>query len=506
MSLKFFGYGRVSTPGQAKAELSLPDQRRAIEAFGIRQGWTIVQFFEEPGASAQDGNRRNFERMIEAATGRDHPVDIIVVHSFSRFYRDGIEQEMQIRRLEKRGVKVVSVTQPISDDSSGEMTRRFIGMIDEFNSRENAKHTKRTMLANAELGFWNGSVPPLGYSAVVVDRKGDREKKKLVVDLPGAALVQSIFRLYLEGDGHSGPKGVKKIAKHLNDELGHCSRRGKPWTAKLVNEILRRETYVGRHYYNVTDSKTGETRPREDWVLVPVPEIISADVFDRVQARLDSRNPRKGAVPALVGSPYLLTGFARCGHCGGALTASSAKSGQYDYYACSKRSRSGPTVCAGQYLRTYLLDELVIEAVMAKVVTSERLKALAEALRSRQLDRSGDLRRELDGMRVEADRVKAEIRNLMSQAGRGVFNDFAEELHVEVTALKTRKQAAESRIAELERHMQPARRHIRKDRVTAFGDALRQRLRQAPVAARKAWLQNFVKQVVVTGTEVQILA
>lgn len=44
--------------------------------------------------------------MIARATDDDRPADVIVVHCFSRFFRDALA-EMYIRRLAKAGVRLV---------------------------------------------------------------------------------------------------------------------------------------------------------------------------------------------------------------------------------------------------------------------------------------------------------------------------------------------------------------------------------------------------------------
>ena len=46
-----------------------------------------------------DDNRPEFQRMIERACDDDHPIDAIVVHSFSRFFRDAFGLEMYVRKL-----------------------------------------------------------------------------------------------------------------------------------------------------------------------------------------------------------------------------------------------------------------------------------------------------------------------------------------------------------------------------------------------------------------------
>ena len=118
--------------------------------------------------------------------------------------------ELTIRRLRKNGVEVVSVTQPTGDDPSQQLMRQIIGVFDEYTSRENGKNVIRAMRESAKQGFWNGATPPLGYRIIEAERRGSKIKKRLDVDPVEAELVRLIFRLYLEGDGSSGPFGVKE--------------------------------------------------------------------------------------------------------------------------------------------------------------------------------------------------------------------------------------------------------------------------------------------------------
>jgi site-specific DNA recombinase len=77
-------YLRVSTTRQAEVDLSIPDQKLQTAAYCERQGWPIVAEYVEPGASAMDDSRTEFQRMIERACNDDNPFEVIVVHSFSR--------------------------------------------------------------------------------------------------------------------------------------------------------------------------------------------------------------------------------------------------------------------------------------------------------------------------------------------------------------------------------------------------------------------------------------
>ena len=119
--------------------------------------------YVEPGVSATDDRRPEFQRMIDAATTKPAAFDVIVVHSFSRFFRDQFQLEFYVRRLAKNGVRLVSITQELGDDPMSNMIRQIMALFDEYQSKENAKHTLRAMKENARQGFWNGSLPPIGY-------------------------------------------------------------------------------------------------------------------------------------------------------------------------------------------------------------------------------------------------------------------------------------------------------------------------------------------------------
>jgi site-specific DNA recombinase len=123
-------YLRVSTTRQAEVDLSIPDQQAQTSAYCARRGWRVVAEYVEPGASAMDDNRREFQRMIERACDDDRPIDMIVVHSFSRFFRDAFGLEMYVRKLAKHGVRLVSITQELGDDPAQVMMRQVIALFD----------------------------------------------------------------------------------------------------------------------------------------------------------------------------------------------------------------------------------------------------------------------------------------------------------------------------------------------------------------------------------------
>src|SRR5437899_1346116 len=283
-------YLRVSTGRQAHNDLSIPDQRREAKGYCTSRGWEMVADYVEPGISATDDRRPEFQRMIDAATINPPAFDVILVHSFSRFFRDQFQLEFYVRRLAKNGVRLVSITKELGDDPMSNMIRQIMALFDEYQSKENAKHTLRAMKENARQGFWNGALPPIGYRIVAGEQRGHRTKKTLEIDPFQAQTVRLIFRLTLEGDGISGPMGAKSITKHLNAS-GIRTRDGGRWGIDAVHKVLTRTTYVGRHRFNTKFWKTRERKAETEIVEMAVPAIVDKGEFEVVQMLLKSRSP-----------------------------------------------------------------------------------------------------------------------------------------------------------------------------------------------------------------------
>ena len=183
--------------------------------------------------------------MIEAGTSKPAPFDIVIVHSFSRFFRDHFELEFYVRKLAKNGVRLVSITQEMGDDPMHVMMRQIMALFDEYQSKENAKHVLRALKENARQGFWNGSLPPIGYRVVAAEQRGAKVKKKLEIDPLHADTVRLIYRLALEGDGTVRPDG-REEHHGLSQQHRIFTRDGGRWGIGQVHRILTRPTYIGR--------------------------------------------------------------------------------------------------------------------------------------------------------------------------------------------------------------------------------------------------------------------
>ena len=492
-------YARVSTSRQAEHDLSIPDQIRQGEAFCVRKAWELVRVFTEPGASATDDRRPVFQEMIDLACSPDHPFDVILFHSFSRFSRDAMLFEFNARRLRKAGVTLVSLTQEVGDDPTSQLIRKVVVLFDEYSSQENAKHVRRSMRENARQGFWNGSKPPFGYRTREACRRGDKVKKVLAIDPVEAPVVRKIFDLYLGAEGVA--VGVKAIANHLNKK--GVMLRGKKFSVATVYAILTRTTYSGVHYFDRKDSRTGQWKDRAEWVAMETPVIIDKEVFDRVQATLKARNP-KVTPPRVVAGPILLTGLARCATCGGAMTLRTGKSGRYRYYTCCRQATQGKTGCRGRSIRMDRLDDLVLNHLCERLFAPDRLGHLLKEYLDRSVNAQAGRREKLRQLKVESTETEGRLKKLLALVETGVMQPDDPVLTERVAQIKLQRQETEERIALLERQLQTQGYQLTPERLAAFGNALREQLANGDVQFRKAYLNVFVDQIEVDDTEIRI--
>ncbi len=497
-------YLRVSTGRQAAGDVSLPSQRDLTRRYCEAQGWSVVAEFVEPGASATDDRRPVFQRMLEEAASPGRRFDVICVHAFSRFYRNGAEMELTIRRLRKQGVEVVSVTQPTGDDPSQELMRQIIGVFDEYTSRENGKNVTRAMRESAKQGFWNGARAPLGYRIVEAERRGAKIKKRLDVDPVEAETVRLIYRLYTQGDGVSGPLGVKDTCKWLNAR-GHRTRLGAAFGVGPVHKILTHAGYAtGKWPYGVRNNRTGLANDPASIVEIPIPPIIPLELFEQVQARLAANNPRV-TPPRIVNGPILLTGLAVCATCGAGMIRTGTTRGErkYTYYSCAGCQQKGKSICKGRHIPMGKLNDLVTENVRDRLLTPERLGHILEALvekRSRQdaavAERRAALERDLAAK-------KEKLARLYRAVEEGVV-DLDADLKQRIQTLKSERDIAAAALERIDVHARNAV-ELTPERIEAFATLMRTKLATGDTQARKAYLRSIISRIEVDDGRVRII-
>lgn len=500
-------YLRVSTARQAEHDISIPDQKRQGKAYCEKRGYQLVDTYVEPGATATNDKRPEFQRMIEAGTSKPAPFDIVVVHSFSRFFRDHFEMEFYVRKLAKNGVKLVSITQEMGDDPMHQMMRQIMALFDEYQSKENAKHVLRAMNENARQGFWNGARPPIGYRIVAAEQRGSKIKKKLEIDPLHADTVRLVYRLYLEGDGTSGAMGVKAIATYLN-ERRFFTRDGGKWGLAQIHAILTRTTYIGEHRFNTRSHKNREKKPESEVAIMAVPPLIEREIFDAVQARLKSRDPL--VTPARVSSgPTLLTGICFCAKCGGAMTLRTGKgsAGQtYRYYTCSTKARQSKTGCNGRTMPMDKLDHLVADHIGDRLLQPKRLETILASVIDRRQERVERRRAHLAELNRRITDTDQRIGRLFDAIEGGMIDKDDAVAKERMASLKALRDQA---VADAERTQlalnSSGDQGVTPDMLKAFACKARERIRLDSGGYHRDHLRALAQRIEVADDEVRIM-
>ena len=476
--LRACAYVRVSTKRQAEHETSLNEQETGIGRAAAERGYEIIERYVEAGKSGMTDRRPALQRMIADACVQPRRYDAVFVYNFSRFFRDEYECEGYRRKLEKAGVKLISATQDVGEGPHARLIRSIFTSLDAAASEINAEQVKVVMSANAEAGFHNGSAPPLGYRTYVAERRGKKDKKKLEIEPAERPMVELIFRLYLEGDGTTEPLGIDAITKWLR-KRGY-THRSQHFHTGLVYAILTRETYVGRHYYGCRNSRTGEMRPREEWIEVKVPPILTEEAFQAVQQRLKARNPHISA-PRSHTSPVLLSGIGRCGRngCTSTMMLMTGKGGRYRYYACSNRRNKGDLSCGGNNVPMEQVDEAVVSALEQRLFQPERLKTLLGEMLDASNAADADRRKRLTVLRTEETEVNRSIRALLMMVENRVTAPDDPFLKERFAMLKLRLSAVGEETVSLERQIGAKGGRITPEKIERFAAAMRARLRNA---------------------------
>ncbi len=492
-------YVRVSTMRQAERDLSIPDQIAQCRAWCEQRGYAIAEIFSEPGASALDEDRPVFQEMIYKAKRADSPYDLVVVHSLSRFSRDTLHSELYVRELAKVGVALVSITQDVGQDSSGELVRKMLHMFDEHQSHETAKHVRRSMCENARQGYWNGSVPPYGYRLEVRERRGNKDKKVLVPHESEAVVVRMIFDLASGGSGR--PMGVKNIAVHLNERS--IDRRGHRWMTGSVHVILSTETYKGTHYFNKRDSRKRTPRPPSEWVAVRVPALVSEDTFNAVQGLLQGRNPKR-MPPRVANGPTLLAGIARCASCGSALVQNTGKSGAYRYYSCSKRMKEGTLDCKGIRIRMDALDDIVVRQVAERVLEPLHLRELLEGYLRASASRTEEAQAKVARLRHQHKEAEAALARLLGLVEKGLMDADDSAFRERFVGQRLQRDELAKELSELQKRATDGEPVITAEKIAALGTLLRDRLYNGPGELRQAYTRLLLSEVAVSKQEIRI--
>ncbi len=488
-------YARVSTTRQAENDLSIPDQLNQMRAWCEAKGFAIAQEYIEVGASAKDDKRPQFQQMIADATLNPSPYKAIIIHSLSRFFRDSFEFALYERKLQSQGVKVISITQETTEDASGEMARKFMSIFDEYQSKENAKHTLRAMKENARQGFFNGARAPYGFKTITTEVVGNRgrKKKKLALEPSEAEIVRRIYKLYLNGK-NGETLGMKSIATLLNEQ--GCTMRNGQWRAQKVGEILSDEVYIGKLYFN-RKSAGNKPKLRDEWVLTLVDPVLDESTFKQVALKRASQAPDKIA-PRLVSSPILLSGILKCGECGVGMTLMTGKSGQYRYYKCTNQKHKNKNICSTPNIPMEKLDIQVRKQLSEKILTPQRVKNMLTQLNKQMNENGGELKLAVSKLQQSLKETDSRLERLYESIEQGVV-ELDDTLKARVQKLKARREEILIELSKVRQQQQLPIKKITSRHVSAFCESMKIRFNDSDSGFGKGFIRLLVDEIIVEG-------
>lgn len=308
-------YCRVSTKEQIQ-NLSLDTQQRACEDFCNRNGYEVARVFIEQGESAKTANRTEFRKLLEFCRQHKKSLKAVVVYSINRFARSTHDHAVVTAHLRNLGITLKSVTEPITDTSSGRLMENVLAAFAQFDNDVRSERTIEGMRAAASFGRWP-FVAPLGFKRAL----DDRGRARLVHDPAQGPLVRRAFEMLATG-AHTQAEVLQVLT-----DLGLQTRRGKPVSQQTLQKILRNPFYTGRLASSLwtAEPMKGDFEP-----------LISDDLFRRVQDVLDGRRPT-ASVYQRNHPDFPLRRFVRCGKCGHPITGARAKGKtglRYAYYWC----------------------------------------------------------------------------------------------------------------------------------------------------------------------------
>jgi site-specific DNA recombinase len=482
-------YARVSSERQ-DVDLSISAQLKALREYATKNKHWVVREYIDEAESGRTSQRPAFREMIAAARRPSRPFEIILVWKYSRFARSREDSILFKAMLRKAGVQIISISEPFEDTPTGRLLEAMIESLDEFYSANLGEEVTRGMRESASRGFYVSSYAPYGYRKVKV-KDGIRERNKLEIEPYQAEVVIRIFTKTIDG------KGLVEVAKLLNRE-GIIGPRGKNWGKTTIHKILTNEAYTGTLVWGkVTNRDLLPIRVGNAW-----PPVVDDDTFERVQVILQNR-AFVNLHPKRVASDYLLSGIAKCGHCGKALIGQEAKGGKFHYYTCGTLLKKGSGSCPARYINRAKLERMVIDNIREQILTYENLKQLVMLVNDEMDKASSEYHRRLKAVIVEADNVGHRLDRLYDALETGTLK--LEDLAPRIQALRQRQEQLQTARWELEqilsdRKVELADMHA----ITHYVRDMRNTLSRSSITEKKSFIKSFVREVSVMGKEVTI--
>lgn len=351
--MRIAAYIRVSTDEQVEKENSLLEQRERLDAYCKAMGWPSPSFYEDDGYSAKDLRRPALAKLFEDL--KIVRYSRLITTKLDRLSRKLIDVLNTIDFLDRHDCQFVSSSESFdTSTSAGRLTLQLLGSFAEFERERIRERVKENMLYLARTGKKVITRPCFGYD--VVDGS-------LVVNFDEAIIVRRMADWAIEGEG------ARSIVKRLN-AMGIQTKDGNSWHEKIVRELLRRETLIGRTVYNKTYRKGSKiiTRPEEEWIrLFDTHEpILDEETFIKIGDLFDARKTIGRHVSE---DKYLLSGLVVCGHCDSKMNGKMNRSyskrlnreNLHYQYLCDGYLKKG--ICSHHYVVRDDIESKVIEHI-----------------------------------------------------------------------------------------------------------------------------------------------
>jgi site-specific DNA recombinase len=476
-------YARVSSVAQRDAR-TIESQLPACRELAARNGWSVVAEYVDNGVSAAAGNlerRHGLLRLLASAEAGDF--EVVVTYDEDRLTRsDRIRERGYILgSLQEARVKIATVTKGALidlDTDEGDLQISFGGLQSSSWLRKHKARIKAGKARAIAEGRKPAGPTPFGLSY-------DRASGQWSLHPENAPLVAEMFRRVADHES------CEAIARDLAAR-GSRRPRGGQWIRERVYAIVRSRTYLGSW-----------TADRVKKLVIPVPPVVSEEIWQRAQAALISHG-RRGI--RRVKHIYLLEGLAICGACGSRIGIRSANARGLTYkgtsaaYVCCARRRParGQQPCRAPCAPIADVDARVWEAVRREIEDP----ALLEHVLQLEQRRTDDQRDWAEDARVARARL-GKLERAEAGALRRYREDMISEaaLDTELEAIRRHREMARQQLAAAERAQAGlGAAQARLAAIRSSIDALRTRIAQASPSER----QEIVAALVMPGGAVLI--
>lgn len=228
------GYLRVSTAAQGGEDrFGLKEQKEMILKYAAENDIMITGWYEDKGVSGTAEHRMAMDEILFGEP-KNPPIELVLVAKSDRVARDMKLYYYYMMLMEKKGMSLISVSEPLVDDGSGmgSIYKALMLFVAEQERRNITMRTSGGRRQKAKRGGYAGGRPPYGYRA---------DNGYLIIIPHEGKVIRKIFELYDDG------MRISRIAMLLT-EAGVPSRTGKGWSAQSVSKVINRRAFYEGHY------------------------------------------------------------------------------------------------------------------------------------------------------------------------------------------------------------------------------------------------------------------